>query len=398
MYDSSTSRNTPNGALGSAAPRHTPPRRRRRRGGSRRNAAWIVALVATAPVIVFGLRLAHAAPAHLAITADIQGLDSGHGWGHGGYPMMPGSHEAAGLGPDNAAAMTSVNWAGYAATAQTQGSFTSVSASWSEPAVTCQQRGQTFSAFWAGLDGDGTPTVEQTGTEADCANGTATYQGWYELFPNAPVFFDNPVQPGDQLSASVVADGNAVFTLTLIDATQGWKQSIQQSAPDAELGSAEIIAEAPSDGQQILPLSDFGAINFTNVSINGQSLGAAPNLTSIAMGSNAVTLASPSAVSNDTAFTVTEATTPTPVPTPSTPAQGTGGQGSGGQGSGGQGSGGQGSGGQGGGQGSGGQGGGQGGGGYGGGGQGSGGQGSGQDGWQNSYGYGGYGSYGSWGS
>jgi len=368
------------------------PRNSRRRRGSHRNAAWIVALVAIAPVIVFGLRLAHSGPARLAVTADIQGLGSGHGWGHGGYPMMPGSAGPPGLGPDNAADMTSVNWAGYAATAQTQGSFTSVAASWAEPAVTCQQRGQTFAAFWTGLDGDGTPTVEQTGTEADCTNGTATYQGWYELFPNAPVFFDNPVQPGDRMSASVVAAGNGVFTLTLIDATQGWQQSIQQSVLDAELGSAEVIAEAPSDGQRVLPLSDFAAVDFTNVSINGQALGAAANLTSIEMAEDAVTLATPSAVDSDSTFSVTEAAPATPTsaasptpasgptpapptsatsPAPATPAPDpsptlvqTSGQGSGGQGSGGQGSG--------------------------GGGQGSGGYGGG--------GYGGYGGYGPWGS
>src|ERR1700685_306656 len=94
------------------------------------------------------------------------------------------------------------------------GSFTSVSSSWAQPAVSCDGT-DTFSAFWAGLDGDGTPTVEQTGTEADCDAGTASYQGWYEIFPNAPVFFPDPVRPGDDMSASVVADGNGIFTLTL---------------------------------------------------------------------------------------------------------------------------------------------------------------------------------------
>ena len=63
----------------------------------------------------------------------------------------------------------------------------------------------TFSSFSAGPDGDGTPTVEQTGTEADCSGGAATYQGWYEIFPNAPVFYPDPVQPGDAMSASVTA-------------------------------------------------------------------------------------------------------------------------------------------------------------------------------------------------
>jgi Peptidase A4 family len=305
------------------------PRRARR---PRRNGlGWVVALVATVPVIVVGFHLAHSGPSHLATSADAQGLPSqAGGWGHGGYPMMPGtgsgygSGSGPGLGPDNAADALSANWAGYA-TAQSQGSLTAVSASWAEPAVTCTDA-QSFSAFWVGLDGDGTPTVEQTGTEADCADGTPSYQGWYELFPNAPVFFSNPVQPADEMTASVVSDGNGIFTLKLADATQGWTQSSQQSDPDAVLGSAEIIAEAPSDGQQVLPLADFGTVDFTNATINNQALGSVGNLTAITMADNNTTLAAPSALTGSNAFGVTENS--------SDPASG---QGSGGQGSGGQG-------------------------------------------------------------
>jgi Peptidase A4 family len=53
--------------------------------------------------------------------------------------------------------------------------------------------------------------VEQTGTEADCHGGAAAYQGWFEMFPNAPVFYDNPVQPGDAMNASVVSADNAAI-------------------------------------------------------------------------------------------------------------------------------------------------------------------------------------------
>ena len=73
-----------------------------------------------------------------------------------------------------------------------------MAASWSQPAVTCTAT-DTFSSFWVGLDGDGTNSVEQTGTEADCNGGNAVYQGWFEMFPAAPVFYNNPVQPGDAI-------------------------------------------------------------------------------------------------------------------------------------------------------------------------------------------------------
>ena len=182
--------------------------------------------------------------------------------------------------------------------------MTNVASSWTEPAVTCGATG-TFSAFWVGLDGDGTPTVEQTGTEADCTQGAASYQGWYEIFPAAPVFYANPVQPGDEMSASVTADGGGNFTLTLTDGTQGWTQTTQQTEPNAQLGSAEIIAEAPSNGT-VLPLSDFGTVNFSDVTVDNAPIGSNGNLNDLTMRSGSdAPLATPSALSGGNAFSVT---------------------------------------------------------------------------------------------
>ena len=53
------------------------------------------------------------------------------------------------------------------------------------------------------------------------------YQGWFEMFPNAPVFYNNPVVPGDAIRL-VVANGGGAFTLTLKDATQNWTQATNQ--------------------------------------------------------------------------------------------------------------------------------------------------------------------------
>jgi Peptidase A4 family len=128
-----------------------------------------------------------------------------------------------------AATTTTMNWSGSAATG-TAGSFTSGSSSWVQPAVTCGTA-DTFSSFWVGLDGIGTPTIEQTGTEADCSDcsdGTAAYGGWFEIFPAAPVFYDKPVRPGDAMSAAVTSDGNGAFTLTLTDTTTKWTETTKR--------------------------------------------------------------------------------------------------------------------------------------------------------------------------
>jgi len=233
-----------------------------------------------------------------ASTSGAYGLDAGGG------TMLPGpaGRGAAAPGIVDATATTSENWSGYAATS---GQFTSVSAAWTQPAVTCTAQ-ETFSSFWVGLDGDGTQTVEQTGTEADCAGGTAAYSGWYEMFPADPVTYSNPVQPGDAMSASVTTSGNGTFTLTLTDQTQGWNQVTTQTSATAQLGSAEVIAEAPSSTTGVLPLSNFGTVNFSTATANGAPIGNNANLSELTMVSaSGVTEATPSALTGGNAFAVT---------------------------------------------------------------------------------------------
>src|SRR5438128_2441380 len=95
----------------------------------------------------------------------------------------------------------STNWSGYAVVGF--GPYTSASASWTQPAVDCTTTPSAYSAFWVGLDGDTSHTVEQTGSEANCFHGEASYGAWYEMFPKKPVFYPNPVLPGDSFTASV---------------------------------------------------------------------------------------------------------------------------------------------------------------------------------------------------
>lgn len=242
------------------------------------------------------------------LTSDSTAAQGAEGWGRGGYMMMPGpgGARAGGSGPAdnaaNAAATTSMNWSGYAATG---GRFTSVSAGWTQPAVTCTAQ-NTFSSFWVGLDGDGTQSVEQTGTEADCSGGAAAYSGWFEMFPNAPVFYNNPVKPGDAMSASVTTSGSGSFTLTLTDNTQGWNQVTTQTSATAQLGSAEVIAEAPSTAAGVEPLSNFGTVSFANATADGAPIGGNASLSALTMVSAAgVTEATPSALTGGNAFSVT---------------------------------------------------------------------------------------------
>ncbi len=175
----------------------------------------------------------------------------------------------------------STNWSGYAATT---GTYTSVSASWTQPVGICS-RGAQYAAFWVGLDGYSSSTVEQTGSEVDCIGSAARYYAWSEMYPNAPVKYSNTVRAGDHIHASVTYKGNNVFSLNIADTTRAWSHTTTASLAGAARSSAEVIIEAPcctfSGGT--LPLADFGTINITSSMANGGALGNAGGVTEIIM-------------------------------------------------------------------------------------------------------------------
>ena len=166
----------------------------------------------------------------------------------------------------------STNWSGYT---DTTGRFTKASASWTQPAGHCSS-GQQFAAFWVGIDGFNSSTVEQTGSEVDCVGRTAEYVAWFEMFPGPSENYSNTVRAGDHFNATVTFNGGESFTLFIQDTTQGWSHSTNASLGSTPgLSSAEVIAEAPccTSSGGILPLTNFGTANFTGSTANGEAIG-----------------------------------------------------------------------------------------------------------------------------
>ena len=222
-----------------------------------------------------------------------------------------------------ATAVSSSNWSGYADTNDT---FNSVASSWTEPTVNCANSNSGLdgllslsnllggpgaaSAFWVGLDGYNSTSVEQLGTDSDCDSGTPSYYAWYEMYPNPSVTLPSqyPVKPGDQMTALVSANAAGTsFTLMIKDATAGWNFSTTQTGSGFARSSAEVIAEAPSSCSILfcseVPLADFGQINYSGSSVIN-SAGTKGSLASfnaneITMSDNGTTLATPSGLSSD---------------------------------------------------------------------------------------------------
>jgi hypothetical protein len=171
----------------------------------------------------------------------------------------------------NAQEQQSENWAGYVVHDNHGQNFSSVSGSWTQPAVSAGS-GPGYSAFWVGLGGASpqSQALEQIGTSANVVNGKTRYSAWYELVPAPERKLRLAVHPGDQISGRVTVDGRQV-TLSLSDQTigQAVTKTLQMNSPDTS--SAEWIAEAPSaenpgGGSQILPLANFDHVTFTNAS------------------------------------------------------------------------------------------------------------------------------------
>jgi hypothetical protein len=225
-------------------------------------------LVATAPAPTRGTAAA-APPAPPVLTSPTH-------FGHTMIPANPSSPTASGsLGCPYSAAQcyVSYNWGGYVVNS-TAGSVSKVSASWTVPTIagvsgsTCPDVQKTWdsNSVWIGIDGFGNPTVEQTGTSADCFYGTVSYYAWYEFYPSGSVVVFT-VKPGDSIKATVTYTGTSggvpQFKTTITDTTSSSTSTSPTTGVTGALRStAEWIDESPYyDG--FLGLTQVGSIKFT---------------------------------------------------------------------------------------------------------------------------------------
>jgi hypothetical protein len=151
------------------------------------------------------------------------------------------------------------NWSGWVSTGS---GFSSVSASWNEPEVTCNSSNDLY-APWVGIDGYGSQSVEQTGVATDCSSGSPQYQAWYEMYPDSPVYYNDPVSAGDSFTGSVQRSG-ADYTLTISDTTQGWTEHVTKNYPSGANASAEFILESPTGAYP-----NFGTVHFSGATVDG---------------------------------------------------------------------------------------------------------------------------------
>jgi peptidase A4-like protein len=163
-----------------------------------------------------------------------------------------GAHQARLQGTTD---VDSTNWSGYADTSET---FSKATGSWKEPTVTCSGSTTELAAFWVGIDGYSSDSVEQDGTLAECYGGSLYQYSWWEMYPTNDIqVVGESVAAGDSITASVVRSGTS-YTLKVTDKTNTANSfSTKQSCSGCANSSAEWIAEAPSGSSGVYPLAEF---------------------------------------------------------------------------------------------------------------------------------------------
>lgn len=162
--------------------------------------------------------------------------------------------------PNGLPLFTSGNWAGYIAlTGGSTTSYKEVQSDYTVPSVNCNSvgTGDGFAYHWVGLDGWNSGTVEQDGVAGFCEGGTASYDAWWEMFPNG-INLVFSVSPGDAITSSVTYNGADNYTLFLNDHTSGQAFSMSENCPTTcNNSSAEDITEGYSTGPW-LGTADYG--------------------------------------------------------------------------------------------------------------------------------------------
>jgi Peptidase A4 family len=164
--------------------------------------------------------------------------------------------------------VTSTNWSGYADTSET---FSSLAGSWTEPSVSCTST-TSLAAFWVGIDGYSSDSVEQDGTLVECYEDTAYYYTWWEMYPTNDIqVVGETLKAGDSITASVVRSGTS-YTLKVTDSTHTADSfSTTRTCSSCANSSAEWIAEAPSGSSGVYPLSDFHSWSLTGATVSTTS-------------------------------------------------------------------------------------------------------------------------------
>jgi hypothetical protein len=171
------------------------------------------------------------------------------------------------LGKSRHVNQVGINWAGYVANTA---NATSVHGQWTVPDAGLLPPG--VASTWVGIGGYGTSDLIQAGTIQDSTPlagivDAGSYAAWYELLPDAPVYFTGcsgdpncTVQPGDNMSVSITEVGADSWHVHMSDNGK-WTYDITLAYASSK-SSVEWIHELPTLVVVPIPVGNAGVVHF----------------------------------------------------------------------------------------------------------------------------------------
>ncbi|KAH8896866.1 acid proteinase [Thozetella sp. PMI_491] len=134
---------------------------------------------------------------------------------------------------------------------------------------------QYAASAWVGIDGDTAQnSILQTGVDFYIQNGRASFDAWYEWYPDyAYTFSGITISAGDTIQVTVTATSTKAGTAVVKNVSTGKSVShtfTGQSAALQEL-NAEWIVEDFSSGGSLVPFANFGTVTFTGATATTSS-------------------------------------------------------------------------------------------------------------------------------
>lgn len=183
----------------------------------------------------------------------------------------------------------SKNWAGVVReTPPASATYTAVSATFTVPSPTATDDSGDMQAVsaWVGIDGDTyTQAILQTGIDAYVQNGETSFDAWYEWYPKYAENFDLKLSAGDVIVAKVESSSPSMGVAIIENKSTGQSVTKTLTAPSSSATlagqNAEWIVEDFNSGSTMVPLVDFGRVDFTGA--QAKAGGASYGLTNAAI-------------------------------------------------------------------------------------------------------------------
>ncbi|RLL95644.1 hypothetical protein CFD26_100150 [Aspergillus turcosus] len=217
------------------------------------------------------------------------------GAGTGASPADAADPEAEHRTAESAVAY-SKNWSGAVLEQPPpSATYTAVAATITVPEATAVAgvTGQQASSAWVGIDGDTyTTAILQAGVDFYVnADGSHSYDAWYEWFPDNAHGFNLAINRGDVVVVTVESHSPSEGVAIIENQTSGQTVTKTLKAPAATATlagqNADWVVEDFQSGDSMVPLADFGRVVFSGAvaKAGGKSYGVS-NATIIDMEQN----------------------------------------------------------------------------------------------------------------